>query len=115
MCTGIENLIRNTEQRFEDNSIDSITYRQWMTADRPSLKTTVQSCSNFLKSFDEKLIILLHHSFIAQQQSSFCEELKLKLKTGEISVICDFPKNYCIVQDFHWSNAPSIYGLLFGK
>jgi hypothetical protein len=32
----------------------------------------------------------------------------LKLKTGEISVICDFSENYSIIQDevqgFHWNN-----------
>jgi hypothetical protein len=37
MCPGTENLIRNIEQRFEDN-IDNISYRQWMIVDRSTLE-----------------------------------------------------------------------------
>jgi hypothetical protein len=40
MCPGTENLINNTEKRFEDNT-DNIIYRQWMTTDRSTLETTV--------------------------------------------------------------------------
>jgi hypothetical protein len=36
----------------------------------------------------------------------------LKLKTGEIAVICDFSEHYSIMQDevqgFHWNNAQAI-------
>jgi hypothetical protein len=39
MCPGIKNLIGNIEQKFEDSSIDSLTYRQWMTADISTLET----------------------------------------------------------------------------
>jgi hypothetical protein len=41
MCPGTENLIKNTEQRSEDNNIGNITYIQWMTTDRSTLKTTM--------------------------------------------------------------------------
>jgi hypothetical protein len=64
MCPGTEHLIKNIAQEFEDNNIDSITYRQWMTTDRSTLESTVQSC-DFLESFAEKLNILLHCCFIA--------------------------------------------------
>jgi hypothetical protein len=43
MCLGAENLIRNTEQRFEGSNIDNITYSQWMTTDRSTMETTVLS------------------------------------------------------------------------
>jgi hypothetical protein len=33
MCPGTENLMKNIEQGFEDNNIDNITYRQWLTTD----------------------------------------------------------------------------------
>jgi hypothetical protein len=49
--------IRKIEQRFEDNNVDNITYRQWITTVRSTLETTV-SFSDFLKSFAEKLNIL---------------------------------------------------------
>jgi hypothetical protein len=39
----------------------------------------------------------------------FYKELKLKLKTGEIAVICDYSENYSITQKevhgLHWNNA----------
>jgi hypothetical protein len=54
MCPGTENLIKNTEKRSEDNNIDNITYKEWLTTDRSTLETTVKSCSDFLKSFTEK-------------------------------------------------------------
>jgi hypothetical protein len=76
----------------------------------------------FLVFFTEKLNILLHNSFIAQQQSYLYRELKLKLKTGEIFVIYDFSENYSIIQDevqgFQCNKAQvtlSVYGLLFIK
>jgi hypothetical protein len=69
-----------------------------MITDRWTLETAVQSWSD-IESFGEKLNILLYHSFIAWQQSSFYKELKLKLKTGETAVICDFSENYSIIQD----------------
>lgn len=90
MCAGSENLIRNTEHRSENN-IDNITYKQWMTIDRSTLQTTVQSCIEFKQSSVEKLSILLHQSFKVQQPSYFHEELKFKYKTGEMG--CDFSEN----------------------
>jgi hypothetical protein len=85
-CYNTEKIIENTEQRFEDNNIDNVTYRHWMTTDISDLETTVQSCSDFTKSFAEKLNILLYRSFVAWHQSCFYKEVKLKLKTGEIGV-----------------------------
>jgi hypothetical protein len=55
MCPGAENLIKNSEQRYEDNSVDNITYRQWMTTDRSILDTTVHSSSDFLEFFAKTL------------------------------------------------------------
>jgi hypothetical protein len=41
MISGTENVIRNTEQRYEDYSIDTVTCtdRQWMTTDIDSGNT----------------------------------------------------------------------------
>jgi ABC-type uncharacterized transport system ATPase subunit len=106
---GTENRIRNIGQRFEGNNVDNITYIQWVTTDSSTLETTVQSCSDFFETFAEKLNILLRYSFVAQEQSCFHKDLKLKLKTGEIAVICGFSENYSIIHDeiqgFHWNIA----------
>jgi hypothetical protein len=58
---------KKIEKRFEHNSVDNITYKQWMATDRSTLETTALSCSNFLESFTENLNILLHQSFTGQQ------------------------------------------------
>jgi hypothetical protein len=50
MCPGTENLIKSIGQRFEDNNVDNITYRQWMATDRSTLEATMQPCSDFLQS-----------------------------------------------------------------
>jgi hypothetical protein len=55
----------------------------------------VRFCSDFLECFAEKLNILLRQSFIAQQQSCFYRELKVKL----MIVILDFSESYYIIQD----------------
>lgn len=44
-CVQGLNLIRYTEQRFEDSNMDKKMYRLWMTSDR--------SCCDFLESFAE--------------------------------------------------------------
>jgi hypothetical protein len=86
MCPGIKNLIRNIEQKFEDGSIDSLTCRQWMTADISTLETTAQFCGGFVKSLAEKLNIQIHQAFVAWQLSCFYEVLKLRFKTDEIAI-----------------------------
>jgi hypothetical protein len=83
---GAENLIRNTEHRFED-TIDNITYKQRTTTERSTLETNVQSCIDFPKPSAENLNILLHHSFKGQQPSYFHTELKFKLKPGKMALI----------------------------
>ena len=86
--------------------IDSITYKQWTAVDCSSLETV----SDFVESFCEKLEALRSHSFIASQQSKFFDEIKSSLKPGEVVVCADFSENYAFVlqdaaQGFHWNNA----------
>jgi hypothetical protein len=87
-----------------------------MTTDRTTLKKkSVQSYSDFLESFADKLNILPHHSFIVRQHSYFSKELKLPVKTQETAVLYDFSV-YCSimqvdVQDFHGNNAYAAFRL----
>ena len=60
--------------------------------------------------WNEKLEVLLPHSFIAWQQSSFQVQLKAGLQPGECLVMADFSENYSFVlqdaaQGFHWNNS----------
>jgi hypothetical protein len=78
--------------------------------DRCELVTTVKSTEEFIETLLEKLLLLLHHSFIATQQAMFLKELKCNLQLGEFVVLCDFAENYSLVlqdeaQGLHWNNA----------
>lgn len=58
MSSGTENVIK--KQRYEDNNLNYITYRQWMTTDRSILETSLLSCSDFFESF----VLVLHILFV---------------------------------------------------
>jgi hypothetical protein len=96
----------NTEPRFEDNT-DTIKPQ---TVDNCWQINSENNCKVLQWLSAEKSNIRPHHSFIAQQQSCFYNQMKLKLKTGETAVICNFSENYSIiliqdeVQGFHWNS-----------
>lgn len=95
---------------MNENMVDTVTYKQWVSVDRCTLETITKSYEDFLDSFCENLKHLLRHSFIAKQQSIFQAELKLMLQPGQFLVICDFSENYSFVlqdeiQGYHWNNS----------
>ena len=61
---------------MDENLIDTVVYKQWVSVDRSTLETFSKSADDFVDVFCEKLEILLPHSFIARQQSSFQTQLK---------------------------------------
>ena len=108
-CPGVSLLKERLKTLMDDNLVDNIIYKQWVSVDRCTLETFSESADNFVESFCEKLEKLLPHSFIAKQQSQFQSELKSDLQVGEFLVIGDFSENYSFVlqdaaQGFHWNN-----------
>ena len=67
---------------MDENLIDTVVYKQWVSVDRSTLETFSKSVDDFVDPFCEKLEILLPHSFIARQQSSFQTQLKAELLPG---------------------------------
>lgn len=109
-CPGTKNLQDFLEKIFDENDIDSITYKYWASKPRTSLTTVVKDFSQFVAEFCEKLKSLLPHSFIAKEQATFVRTLKESLGNDEFLVVCDFAENYSfVVQDavpgFHWNNS----------
>ena len=109
-CPGISGLKERLKSLMDDNLIDSVVYKQWVSVDRSTLETFSKSAYDFVDALCEKLEILLPHSFIARQQSSFQKELRSDLHPGEFLVIADFSENYSFVlqdaaQGFHWNNS----------
>lgn len=76
---------------MDDSMIDNVIFKQWVSVDRSTVSMTTD---DFVEPFCEKLELLLPHSFIATQQSSFFKDCR---STGELVVSADFSENYSIV------------------
>lgn len=105
--TVLKEKLRNL---MDENMVDTIMHKQWVSVDRCTLEIVTKSSDDFLDSFSEKLQLLLRHSFIAKQQSIFQADLKLMLQHDQFLVILDFAENYSFVlQDevhgFRWNNS----------
>ena len=110
VCPGFDLLKDSLHTAVDNNMIDIITYKQWVSVDRSTIDTFSKSADEFVECFCEKLEQLIPHSFIATQQATFFNECNSSLKPGEWLVQADFSVNYSfIVQDaaqgFHWNNS----------
>jgi len=108
-CPGVESLQSRLDDHFNQQMIDRIEYKQWTTTDRATLETKVQSVEEFLGSYLGTLPAVVHHDFIAKQQSLFLQRTRSTLKPGEFLIVGDFAENYSFVlqdaaQSFHWNN-----------
>ena len=108
-CPGIGKLKEPISKTFDDEMLDNVVYKHWLSVDRSTLETLSAATEEFVDSLCEKLELLLTHSFIATQQSAFYNECKSSLKPGEMLVTADFAENYAFVlqdaaQGFHWNN-----------
>jgi hypothetical protein len=108
-CTGPTDLENTVKAIFTDEAIRNITFKQWILTDRCELVTTVKSTEKFTESSFEKLLLLLHHSFIATYQNILLKELNCKLQSSKFVVFCDFTENSFILLDEaqqpHWNYA----------
>ena len=109
-CPGISHLSKCLQSLMDDNLVDNVVYKQWVTVDRCTMETFSKSADEFVDTLCEKLKVLLPHSFIAKQQSAFQAKLKSELLPGELLITADFSENYSFIlqdaaQGFHWNNS----------
>lgn len=110
-CPGSDNLKARFEEAFELNSIENVSFKQWMQIDNKCvLETIIKPTEEFLDYLFQSLPKLLRHSFIASQQSAYLRHLKENLPQNECIILADFAENYAFVlqdsvQGFHWNNA----------
>ena len=110
-CPGSDDLKARFEEAFELNSIENVSFKQWMQIDNKCvLETVTKPTEEFVDYLFQSLPKLLRHSFIATQQSSYLRHLKENLPQNQCIVLCDFAENYAFVlqdaaQGFHWNNA----------
>lgn len=108
-CPGSQVLYNLLIDLLEENDIENVTYKHWVTKPHTSLETAIQSTTKFVEEFCSKIKVLLPHSFIAKKQASFMKNLKSSLQNDEFLIVCDFTENYSfVVQNaapgFHWNN-----------
>jgi hypothetical protein len=93
----------------EENAIEHVFFKQWISTDRSTLETTVKPSDGFTNMLIAKLAVLHPHSFVAVQQAMYLKELKSGLQVGVVIVLCNFAENYSFIlqheaQGFHWNN-----------
>lgn len=94
---------------LDDNMIDAVTFKQWVSVDRSTLESFTKT-DEFVEYLCNKLADLIPHSFFATQQSSYFATCKSNLKESEVVVQADFSENYAFIlqdaaQGFHWNNS----------
>ena len=94
---GISKLKDYLNEVMDDNYIDSIQYKQWVSVDRSTLETITKSVDDFEDSFCDQIRLLIPHSFVAKQQSLFQTDAVSSLLPGQFLVIGGFPENYAFV------------------
>ena len=109
-CPGIGILKDELEVLLDENDMDQIIYKQWISTDRSTLETFCVSAEDYIEIFSDKLELLRRHSFIASEQAAFYTRYKTNLQPGEILVTADFSENYSFIlqdaaQGFHWNNS----------
>jgi hypothetical protein len=109
-CPGIETFQQELRSVFDEEMVDTVVYREWVSVDRTTLRTECKGVNEFVDIFCARLHALLRHSFIATSQAKYQKQLKNNLIEGEVLVICDFSENYSFVmqdaaQGYHWNNA----------
>ena len=72
----------------DENDVDNIVYKQWVSTDRSTLETYCVPAEEFVKIFCEKTELLCP-SFIASEQASFYTKCKTSLQPGEMLVSVD--------------------------
>ena len=108
-CPGATQLIDELENIFDCNSINEITYRQWINFNRTTLKVLITPVDEYLQKLKTGLEKLLLHSYLVRKQNEFMNMTKEKLTENECIVVCDFPENYAFVvqnsvQGIYWNN-----------
>lgn len=99
-CPNIDFFKDFLTNTFDENDINEISYKHWITRPRTSLETAIKLSIEFVEDFCNQLKLLLPHSFIAKEQAEFFRNMREILQDGEYLVVCDFAENYAfVVQD----------------
>lgn len=98
------------EKVFEDNEVEEISYKAWVSTDRCKFINVVSDSAEFIDSLVESFESLVQHDYIAKAQSKCYRQFKNDLKEGEVLATLDFAENYPVVvqeevQGHYWNNS----------
>ena len=107
VCDGVAIHKDHLTTCLDENLVDQVTFKQWVSVDRSTLTVPVDE---FVEILCDKLELLRPHCFIASEQARFFKECKSNLVPGEVLVTADFSENYSFelqdaAQGYHWNNA----------
>ena len=97
-CPGTTKLTDDIAAIMDDNMVNNIVFKQWVSVDRSTLETMSMQVDEFIDMFHDKLELLLPHSFIAKQQMSFYNDCKSSLQQREVLITADFSESYSRTQ-----------------
>lgn len=75
-CPDISKFRDDLTTLLDENLIDNITFKQWVSVDHCTLETYTKPVDEFTDIFCEKLELLHPHTFIAAQQASYYSDCK---------------------------------------
>lgn len=115
-CPSIDLFVNLLSTAFSEREIDQISFKQWIKQKQMTLETLVKDSNDFISYLSERIIDLLPHAYIAQEQSKFSRDLKENLKDGEFHATVGYAENFAFVVQhaapgFHWNNIhATVYG-----
>ena len=108
-CPGFQALQIFLQNKFTELNIDDdVSYSQWESTDRTSLRTNTLTVDKFIELLVYSVGKLTTHSFITVIQTRHLKSRKANIDESTCIILLDFDKNYYyVVQDetqgYHWN------------
>lgn len=93
-CPSLDPLIKVISDFFNQNIIETISYRSWVQTDRPDMVTAEESSACFSEKYAESLNLLIRHDYVTKSQLSYIDNKKRYLNLDEVVVEMDFSENF---------------------
>lgn len=95
-----ETLQEKLIEELETDGFETVTYWNWVSTERASLKSIVEDIYEFVDTYVDELKYLKVHDFITKMQQSSFYQIKMQLRIGEFLILLDFSENYGhLIQD----------------
>ena len=111
-CGDISDIKAHVESILEDECIDELKYKKWLTVDRAQLETILKPVPDFLDEFFDNLKVYQRHHFLTKMQSAYFQETKVNVDEDTVVVVSVCSENCTfLAQDepqAYYFNKPSV-------